>query len=149
MNDRSTTTQENLPLGALTGVLVGTALTAAWLGVTVWAFFEMRFLALPIGVGVGLAMRHWGRGTSQAACWWALGLAVTLTVLGNYLALVALLSLDQSIPLLEFVAREGLNPLIANANLGDFMIVSVNALTSYQLAVRPTPAPRPETDTPR
>lgn len=138
MSERASATQENVPLGALTGALVGVVLAAVWLGVTVWAFFEMRFLALPIGVGVGLAMRQWGRGASQKARWWALGLAVTLTVLGNYLALVLLLSLDQSIPLLDFVAREGLNPLVANANLGDFMIVSVNALTSYQLAVRPT-----------
>lgn len=131
--------QENLPQGALAGLLVGAALTAVWLGLTVWAFFEMRFLALPIGVGVGLAMRHWGRGATLGARWWALGIAVTLTLAGNYLALVSLLSLDQNIPLLDYVAREGLNPLVANANLGDFMIVSVNALTSYQLAVRPDP----------
>jgi hypothetical protein len=54
--------EQNLPLALLAGSVAATLSAAAWAGITAATGYQIGFMAIGVGVAVGLAVRAAGRG---------------------------------------------------------------------------------------
>ena len=82
--DEETLPNENLALGAIAGIVGMVVGTAIWVGVTVTTNFQIGYMAVGVGLFVGLAMRL-GRGYSQSFSVIGAVLALLGCALGNLL----------------------------------------------------------------
>lgn len=93
----------SLLMGAIAGFLTAIICGVLWAVVTNVTHYKIGLVAVGIGLLVGFAVRYAGRGHSLVYGVVGAVLALMGCLLGNFLAVLLILSADQSIPLMELI----------------------------------------------
>lgn len=93
--------EQNLPAAALSGLAAALVGALIWAVVTVLTKYQIGWMAIGIGVLVGLAVRRTGRGISGIFGWLGAVFALLGCAMGNLLSVVGFISINESIPYFE------------------------------------------------
>jgi hypothetical protein len=130
---------ENVPLGAVAGLVAGIIGAGVWMAVAVGLNLHVGYVALGVGALVGLAIRVAGNGRS--AIFGLMGAIYTLLgcVGGEYLARVQALTSAQhdfySI-LTSVDAVQMVTGILTQANPIDYLIYGIGIFEGYKLSIR-------------
>jgi hypothetical protein len=144
--DFSAFTQE--PDNLVQGVLFGTAAAlvgaALWAVITVLTGYQIGFMAIGVGVLVGLAVRRFGRGSTPVFGIAGAVLSLAGCVAGNLLAVVGFIAQGQEMPFFATLGQVDLplamNLLIETADPIDFLFYAIAVYEGFKLAIVPAPA---------
>ncbi|MGF1637577.1 MAG: hypothetical protein ACFCUU_10940 [Cyclobacteriaceae bacterium] len=78
--------------GILAGMIVGVFGAILWGVITVSTGFQIGYMALAIGAGVGMAIRKFGNGIDQIFGFWGAGIALFCVLFGNFLSIVGFIT---------------------------------------------------------
>lgn len=98
--------EQNLPFAIFSGIIAGLIGASVWGAITVATNFQIGYMAIAVGAGVGITMRYFGKGIDPI--FGILGglLAVLSCVLGNFLSVIGFVAnsegLDYFQLLIEF-----------------------------------------------
>jgi hypothetical protein len=124
-------------LSGAVGALVGAGL---WAAITVVTKYQIGFMAVGVGFLVGFLVRKFGKGLD-----WIFGVvgavfALIGCLLGNILVVCALISSEESIPLMEILAELDLKLtyeiLAATFNPMDLLFYGIALYVGYKLSFR-------------
>lgn len=93
--------EQNLGLGIGTSFLVGLLGAALWAVITVATEFQIGYMALAIGAGVGYTMRYFGKGIDQIYGISGALIAVVSCFIGNFLSLIGFVANSESLGYIE------------------------------------------------
>lgn len=133
-------TEQNLPLGAvggLMGALVGAGL---WAAITVFTEFQIGWMAVGVGFLVGIAVRTLGKGVDRVFGFVGAGIALFGCLLGNLLATCGFIAQQQDMPFFEVLTR--LNPeiivdlMVATFSPMDLVFYGFAVYEGYKLSIR-------------
>lgn len=93
--------EQNLGLGIGTSLLVGLLGAALWALITVATEFQIGYMALAIGAGVGYTMRFFGKGIDQAYGIAGAIIAVVSCLIGNFLSLIGFVANAEGLAFIE------------------------------------------------
>lgn len=102
---------ENITVGAITGGIAAFVGAIIWAIITILTKFQIGFMAVGVGYLVGVTMRKFGNGYSNAFGVLAAILALVGCALGNLLSACAFASHAMHVPLLAVLAK--LDPISA------------------------------------
>jgi hypothetical protein len=80
-------TEQNLSLGIISGIIVGLVGSLLWALITVVTEYQIGYMAVAIGIGVGFAIRTFGKGLTQVFGFWGAGISLISCLLGNVLSI--------------------------------------------------------------
>lgn len=93
--------EQNLGLGIGTSTLVGLLGAALWAVITVVTEFQIGYMAVAIGAGVGYTMRHFGKGVDQIFGISGAIIAVLSCFLGNFFSLIGFVANAEGLGYIE------------------------------------------------
>lgn len=137
---RRLTSEQNFPRAVAAGSAAALVGAAVWAAVTFVTGYQIGFMALGVGVVVGFAVREAGQGfTSRFG---VLGAALSLAgcVLGNLLAVTALVAQEVGVPFSSALGR--LTPDVAQSLMAasfspiDLVFYGIALYEGYRLAFR-------------
>jgi hypothetical protein len=80
--------EQNFPMAIITGGLIGFVGALIWALVTVTTQFQIGYMAVAIGAGVGFTMRYFGKGIDQEFGIAGATIALLSCLLGNFFCIV-------------------------------------------------------------
>lgn len=92
---------QNFPLALTGGVLVGLLGAILWGLITVVTNFQIGYMAIAIGAGVGFTIRQLGKGVDQAFGIAGGTIALFTCVLGNFLSILGFIANQEELGYLE------------------------------------------------
>ncbi|MBT31391.1 MAG: hypothetical protein CMO01_17185 [Thalassobius sp.] len=81
--------EQNLVNGIIAGILVGLLGATVWCLVTVSTGFQIGYMAVAIGAGVGFGIRYFGKGIDQIFGIIGAAIALFSCLIGNFLCIVS------------------------------------------------------------
>lgn len=132
--------EQNLPLGAVAGLVASLLGAAAWATVTVITGYQIGFMAIAIGFLVGFAIRIAGKGLSSPFGIVGAVLALLGCALGNLVAVTSIVADNEGVALLDAISR--LDPTIAQQLMTatftpmDLLFYAIAGYEGYQLSFR-------------
>ncbi len=84
--------EQKLIPGIVSGLIVGIIGAVLWGVITVTTGFQIGYMALAIGAGVGLAIRKFGNGIDSIFGFWGAGIALFSVLLGNVLSIIGFIA---------------------------------------------------------
>jgi len=84
--------EQNLVSGILSGLIVGILGAILWGIITVATGFQIGYMAIAIGAGVGLAIRKLGNGIDNIFGFWGAGISLFSVLLGNFLSIIGFIA---------------------------------------------------------
>ncbi len=103
----------NLVLGLLGGLVAAVVGAGIWAGVTVSTGYQIGWIAVGVGLLVGLAVRGLGHGSSPAFGIIGALCALFGCVLGNLLSVCGFAAISESVPFFEIAKTVLMNPSLA------------------------------------
>jgi hypothetical protein len=97
--------EQNLPAGAVTGLLAALIGAVVWAAVTYVTHYQIGWMAVGVGFLVGYAVRLSGKGIDKTYGIIGAGLAFIGCALGNLLAICALVAKQENVSLLAILAN--------------------------------------------
>ena len=97
--------QQNLPLGALLGLVASLAGAGIWAGITVVTGYQIGWMAVGVGFLVGIAVKIGGKGIEPTFGVIGAVMALFGCLLGNLLAVCGFIAQQESMAFLEVVSR--------------------------------------------
>ena len=94
-------TQQNLNLGILASIIVGILGAILWSIITVATEYQIGFMAIAIGAGVGYVMQITGKGIDQIFGICGAIIAVLSCILGNFFSLIGFVANMESLSFFE------------------------------------------------
>jgi hypothetical protein len=133
--------EQNYQVGLLVTIIVGLVGAGLWAAVTVATGYQIGYLALALGAGVGFSMRIFGKGVDQIFGITGAIIALVSCVLGNFFSIIAFLadyenlSFFEALSLFDYsqlipVMQEGFSPM-------DLLFYGIAAYEGYKFAFRP------------
>lgn len=104
--------EQDYTKGITTGVIVGTIGAILWGAITVATGFQIGYMAIAIGAGVGLSMRFTGKGIDQTFAITGGVIALLSCLLGNFLSVIGFIANLESLGYLETLYLFDYNQLI-------------------------------------
>ena len=92
---------QNFPLAITGGILTGLLGAVLWGLITVATNFQIGYMAIAIGAGVGFAIRHLGKGVDQSFGIAGGAIALFTCVLGNFLSILGFVANQEGLGYLE------------------------------------------------
>ena len=132
--------EQNPGIGVVAGALAALVGAGLWAAVTVMTGYQIGWMAIGVGVLIGLALRKAGKGIDRTFGFAGAGLALAGCLLGNLLAVCGFVSVQQSIPLLQVLGR--MNPAVAVELLRatfspiDLLFYALAVYEGYKLSFR-------------
>jgi hypothetical protein len=105
--------QENLPAGIAAGLAAAVIGGIAWAVFTVATQYQIGWMAVAVGLLVGISVRKFGRGISTPFAVAGCLLALLGCLLGNLLSACGFLAVQESLPMFHVLSR--LNPELVAA----------------------------------
>ena len=93
--------EQNLALGIGTSTLVGLLGAAIWAAITVATEFQIGYMAVAIGAGVGYTLRYFGKGIDQIFGICGAVIAVISCFIGNFLSLIGFVANAEGLGYIE------------------------------------------------
>jgi hypothetical protein len=91
--------EQNLPLGAAAGITASVVMGLLWAAITVITEYQIGYMAVAVGFGVGYAIRYAGRGFDQIFGITGAVLALLGCLIGNFFSLVGFVVKSQDVNL--------------------------------------------------
>ena len=132
--------EQNMVGGAIAGLAASLAGAAAWAAITVITDYQIGWMAVGIGLIVGIAMRAMGKGIDQSFGVVGAGLALLGCLSGNVFTILYFVSKASNLGLLETLPR--LNPaaipelMIATFKPIDLLFYGIALYEGYKLSFR-------------
>lgn len=132
--------EQNLPLGIFSGILAGFIGACLWALVTVATGWQIGYMALAIGAGVGFSIRNLGKGVDPIFGISGAIIAVFSCIVGNFLSVMAVLSqmegLDFFESLLYFDYSYTFDLLLETGQFMDIVFYLITGYEGYKFAFR-------------
>jgi hypothetical protein len=132
--------EQNLTLGVIGSIVVGVLGAVAWAAITVATGWQIGYMALAIGAGVGFTMQYLGKGLDQYFGISGAIIAVLSCVLGNLLSVLAIISQMEEISyldtLLYFDYSYTFPLLVESAQFMDLAFYAIAGVQGYKFAFR-------------
>jgi hypothetical protein len=93
--------EQNLGIGIGTSVLVGLLGAVLWAAITVTTEYQIGYMAIAIGAGVGYTMRYFGKGIDQIFGISGAIIAVVSCFIGNFLSLIGFVANAEGLGYIE------------------------------------------------
>ena len=84
--------EQNLMKGVVSGLIVGIAGAILWGIITVATGYQIGYMALAIGAGVGLTIRKFGNGIDPIFGYWGGAIALFSVLFGNFLSIIGFIA---------------------------------------------------------
>lgn len=97
--------EQKLIPGIVTGLIVGIIGAVLWGVITVATGFQIGYMALAIGAGVGLTIRKFGNGIDSIFGFWGAGIALFSVLLGNFLSIIGFIANSEGLGYIETLFR--------------------------------------------
>ena len=132
--------EQNLPLAVLAGGVIALVGAAAWAAITVSTGYQIGWMAVGIGLGVGLTVRALGRGVDNifgvVGSLWALFACLA----GNLFALCGMLSAQENISFWQILAALDIGTIsqlmVATFSPVDLLFYGIAIYEGYKLSFR-------------
>lgn len=137
--------EQNMVGGIFAGLAASLTGAAIWAGVTVATDYQIGWMAVGVGFLVGMAVRVVGKGIEPVFGVIGAGLSLLGCMLGNLLAVCAVVASQEEIPLSTLLAH--LNPVIAMEFMSatfhpmDLLFYGLAIYEGYKLSFRQAAAP--------
>ena len=132
--------EQNLPLGIAAGTVAALAGAGLWALITVLTKLQIGWMAVGVGFLVGFSIRVVGKGIDKVFGYAGAVLSLFGCALGNLLAVCAVVSSQQGIPLMDVIDR--LNPelvkelMLASFRPMDVLFYGIAVYQAYKLSFR-------------
>ena len=93
--------EQNLPRGIISGIVIGVVGAILWGIITVVTQYQIGYMALAIGAGVGMAMRYTGKGVDQIFGIAGAIISLFSCMLGNILSVIGFVAINEGLGYLE------------------------------------------------
>jgi hypothetical protein len=132
--------EQNLPLAITGGILVGLVGAVLWAMITVATGWQIGYMALGIGAGVGFTIRYLGQGIDQIFGISGAGIAVLSCIIGNFLGVLGFISDAEGLSyfdtLLFFDYTYTFQVLSETAQFMDLIFYGIAGYEGYKFAFR-------------
>ncbi|GGG22020.1 hypothetical protein GCM10011344_23480 [Dokdonia pacifica] len=132
--------EQNLPAAIGTGVLVGFIGALLWAAITVATGYQIGYMAIAIGAGVGISMRIFGKGMDQIFGISGAIIAIVSCLLGNYFSLVGSIANYENLGYFETFSLINLSeiiPMMKETFSGmDLFFYAIAGYEGYKFAFR-------------
>lgn len=131
---------QNLAAGAAAGLAASLAGAAGWAAITYTTNYQIGWMAVGVGLLVGIAVRKAGRGVDNVFGLVGSGLSLLGCVLGNLLTVCIAVSSAQEIPFMQLMGQ--LTPAVATEFLTatfspiDLLFYGIAIYEGYHLSFR-------------
>jgi hypothetical protein len=93
--------EQNLTAGIVSGLVVGVIGAILWGVLTVLTGFQIGYMALAVGAGVGLVIRKFGNGVEPVFGYLGAGIALLSVIFGNFLSIIGFFANAEGLGYLE------------------------------------------------
>ncbi len=93
--------EQRLIPGILAGIIVGFIGAIAWGALTVATNYQIGYMAVAIGAGVGFAIRKFGNGIEKIFGFWGAGIALLSVFIGNFLSIIGFIANEENLGYIE------------------------------------------------
>ena len=95
--------EQKLTRGIAAGLIVGIACAILWGVITVATEYQIGYMAIAVGAGVGFAIRKFGKGVDPILGYWGAGIALLSVFIGNFLSVMWIYAKEFSIGYVEIL----------------------------------------------
>ena len=95
--------QKLLP-GVVAGLIVGLIGAVIWGVITVATGYQIGYMAIAIGAGVGITIRKFGNGVESVFGYWGAGISLLSCILGNFFSIIGFIANEGGLGYLETLA---------------------------------------------
>ncbi|MCL5245119.1 hypothetical protein M4I21_04820 [Cellulophaga sp. 20_2_10] len=131
---------QNYRLALIAGLVVGLLGAILWGVITVVTGYQIGYMAIAIGAGVGIAMRYAGKGIDPIFGFTGAIIAILSCVLGNYFSIVGYLADFASVGYLEviktFSFSDVFSLMVESFSPIDILFYGFAAFEGYKFAFR-------------
>lgn len=132
--------EQNLELAVSAGTVATLLGAAAWAGFTVATGYQIGFMAVLVGFLVGAAVRHFGNGVELRFGILGAGLSLVGCVLGNLLAVSAMISVAEEVSYFRVLANLDIGIvgqlMVASFHPMDLVFYGIAVYTGFRLSFR-------------
>lgn len=133
-------TEQNLPVAIGVGVFVGLIGAALWAAITVATGYQIGYMAIAIGAGVGISMRMFGKGIDQIFGISGGIIAILSCLLGNFFSIVGSVANFEGLGYFEtfnLIDSSQIIPLMTETFSGmDLFFYAIAGYEGYKFAFR-------------
>ena len=133
-------TEQQYPKALIAGLIVGIIGAMAWGAITVATEYQIGYMAIAIGAGIGLAMRYFGKGIDQIFGITGAIIAVISCLLGNFFSIVGFIASSESLGYLETLSSFNyslLFPIMSETfSPMDIIFYAIAAYEGYKFSFR-------------
>ena len=93
--------EQRLIPGILSGLIVGLIGAILWGFITVATGYQVGYMAIAVGAGVGLGVRKFGRGIDKIFGFWGAVISLLSVLVGNFLGIIGILANAEGLGYIE------------------------------------------------
>ena len=132
--------EQNFKLGLAVSIIVGLIGAILWAAITISTNFQIGYMALVIGAGVGYSMRIFGKGVDQIFGITGAVIALVSCALGNFFSLIGYVSEYENLGYFDTLAMFDYSQLIPvmseTFSAIDILFYGIAAFEGYKFAFR-------------
>ena len=132
--------EQNYQLALIVGIIVGLVGAGIWAAITVSTGYQIGYLALAIGAGVGFSMRMFGKGIDQIFGITGAIIALVSCILGNVFSIIAIFADYQGVSFFDMLAQFDYSQLLPIMQESfspiDLLFYGIAAYEGYKFAFR-------------
>ncbi len=132
--------EQNYPKALVAGTIIGVLGAILWAAITIATEYQIGYMAIAIGAGIGYSMRYFGKGIDQVFGITGAILAILSCLLGNFLSIIGFaansegLGYIETLGLIDYgqilpVMMEAFSPM-------DVFFYAIAAYEGYKLSFR-------------
>lgn len=132
--------EQNYKDAVLVGLIIGIVGALLWSVITVTTGFQIGYMAIAIGAGVGLSMRYVGKGIDQKFGITGGFIALISCLLGNFFSLVGIIANSESLGYLETLTMLNYSEILpimsSTFSVMDLVFYGIAAYEGYKFSFR-------------
>ncbi|MDQ2177363.1 hypothetical protein [Marinifilum sp. D714] len=132
--------EQNLPMAIVAGSFVGIVGAILWGMITVATNYQIGYMALAIGAGVGFSMRYTGKGMDQVFGISGGIIAILSCVLGNFFSIIGYVANAEGLTLMQtlvmFDYSLTLDVMMETFSVMDILFYGIAGYEGYKFAFR-------------
>jgi F0F1-type ATP synthase assembly protein I len=132
--------EQKLKRGIVAGLVVGIVGAILWGIITVIAEYQIGYMAIAVGAGVGFAVRKLGKGIDQVFGFWGAGISLFSVLLGNFLSIIGFIANAEGLGYIEtlFMFDYSYLPQVMKESFSamDLLFYAIAMYEGYQFSFR-------------
>tara|TARA_R110001632_G_scaffold42605_4_gene107877 strand:+ start:715 stop:1371 length:657 start_codon:yes stop_codon:yes gene_type:complete len=133
--------EQNYQLALIIGIIVGVIGAGLWAAITVATEYQIGYMAIAIGAGVGFSIRIFGKGIDQKFGITGAIIALISCALGNFFSIIAFVGQYENLSFFDTLLRFDYSQLIPimseSFSVMDVLFYGLAAYEGYKFAFKP------------